>query len=253
MHSDTFNPQNDMEKNRTQIPRRSWIFTDRYCHHVKTCEHLIHLYNRVRAFCLPGKDFLPIQVGAYVREPFVKMEPRPPFEKNFTIHEETIFGVSSIIYEQPYIKIASYGGGRGISDNNNCRNHFHRTRFSFGSFSFVRAKENEQLPSDVCSASIDPVPSFEERSFLCFDTKERTKGKIKAGGKTAKNFFAELKQIKYVIFLKSTGHDYLFSDAPLRNFLNAVFPQAVFPSCSLTLCTGMPSGCGHAALCTSVC
>ncbi len=43
----------------------------------------------------------------------------------------------------------------------------------------------------------------------------------------AKNFFAELKRIKYVISLKYTGDEYSFFNAPLRNFLNAIFSQAI--------------------------
>ena len=63
-------------------------------------------------------------------------------------------------------------------------------------------------------------------SFFCLDTKERTKEKIKAGGKMAENFSAELKQIKYVITSNSRENEYLFFNAPLRNFLNAIFSQA---------------------------
>ncbi len=42
----------------------------------------------------------------------------------------------------------------------------------------------------------------------------------------AKNFPAELKRIKYVTSLKCTGDKYSFFNAPLRNFLNAIFSQA---------------------------
>ena len=58
----------------------------------------------------------------------------------------------------------------------------------------------------------------EERSFLCLDTKERTKGKVKAGEKMAENFSAELKRIKRVLPLKLKGDDYSFSNAPLEIF-----------------------------------
>ncbi len=49
------------------------------------------------------------------------------------------------------------------------------------------------------------------RSFLCLDTKERTKGKIKAGEKMADNFFAKLKRMKYASFLADTRDQYSFS------------------------------------------
>ncbi len=157
---------------------------------------------------------------------------RPPSTETFTIPEEAIFGVSSGIYEPPYIKIASHVGGRDVSDNGNCRDHFRGApfsfgSFSFGSFSFGRAKENEQLISNTYSPGcIHKLPS-EERSFSCLDTRERTKEKVKAGEKMANNFSASLKQIKYVSFPKSTGNEYLFFNASLRNSFNAIFSQAL--------------------------
>ncbi len=157
---------------------------------------------------------------------------RPPSTETFTIPEEAIFGVSSGIYEPPYIKIASHVGGRDVSDNGNCRDHFRGApfsfgSFSFGSFSFGRAKENEQLISNTYSPGcIHKLPS-EERSFSCLDTRGRTKEKVKAGEKMANNFSASLKQIKYVSFPKSTGNEYLFFNASLRNSFNAIFSQAL--------------------------
>jgi hypothetical protein len=76
-----------------------------------------------------------------------------------------------------------------------------------------------------------PESSFEKRSFLCLDTNERTKGKIKAGEKIAKNFYASLKQIKYALLPRCKANPYLFFNAPLQNFFNAVFSHAVFLSC----------------------
>ncbi len=70
------------------------------------------------------------------------------------------------------------------------------------------------------------TPTREERSFSCLDTRERTKEKVKAGEKMAENFSAELKRIKYVSSLRHTGDEYSFLNAPLRNFLNAIFSQA---------------------------
>ena len=61
-------------------------------------------------------------------------------------------------------------------------------------------------------------------SFFCLDTKERTKEKIKATGKMAENFSASLKQIKYIFVPHNRVNPYLFFNALLRNFLNAIFP-----------------------------
>ncbi len=65
------------------------------------------------------------------------------------------------------------------------------------------------------------MPPTLTRSFLCLDTKERTKGKISARGgcasgakaeeKMARNFFAKLKRIKYASFSAGTGDQYSFS------------------------------------------
>jgi hypothetical protein len=74
--------------------------------------------------------------------PFAKMEFRPHSTELLKTPQEAILGFSSVTCEPPYIKIASLIGGRNVSDNNNCRNHFRRAPFSFG-----RAKENEQLSS----------------------------------------------------------------------------------------------------------
>jgi hypothetical protein len=52
-------------------------------------------------------------------------------------------------------------------------------------FFWAIAKENEQLSSNICSAKTVCNASSEKRSFLCLDTKERTKGKIKAEEKMA--------------------------------------------------------------------
>ena len=87
-------------------------------------------------------------------------------------------------------------------------------------------------------------------SFFCLDTKERTEEKIKAGGKMAEHFSAELKQmppcrryratrcgiphtiyrimsgIKYVDPLKYTGHKYSFFNAclPIGRLRSEIFP-----------------------------
>ena len=71
------------------------------------------------------------------------MESRPPSTESFKLPEGAIFVISSELYGPLYIKIASRVGGRDGSDNGNCRNHFRGAPFSFGSFSFGRAKENE--------------------------------------------------------------------------------------------------------------
>ena len=69
-----------------------------------------------------------------------------------------------------------------------------------------------------------------ERSFSCLNTRERTKEKVKAGEKMAENFFAELKQMKYVSLPKCRRDEYLFFNAPPRNFFNAIFSHAVLIS-----------------------
>ncbi len=56
----------------------------------------------------------------------------------------------------------------------------------------------------------DDKHSEYNRSFFCLDTKERTKEKIKATGKTAENFSASLKQIKHVLFPECRVKPYLF-------------------------------------------
>jgi hypothetical protein len=74
----------------------------------------------------------------YTWKSLAKMEFRAPCAEACTIPEEAIFGVLSVIYEPLYIKIASHVGGRNVSDNDNCRNHFRRAPFSFRPFSFGR-------------------------------------------------------------------------------------------------------------------
>ena len=96
-----------------------------------------------------------------------------------------------------------------------------------GFYTGSQAKENEQLSSNIRSARSGGKSASEERSFLCLDTTERTKGQIKAREEMAENFFAELKQIKYVSFPQSRGDEYLFLYPPPRNFLNAIFSQAI--------------------------
>ena len=98
-------------------------------------------------------------------------------------------------------------------------------------YPFGRAKENEQLSSNVRSTKTICKSSFEKSSFSCLNTRERTKEKVKAREKMAKNFSAELKQIKHITFPENKGEEYLFFHAPLRNFLDAIFSQAVFVSC----------------------
>ncbi len=156
-----------------------------------------------------------------------KMESRPPSTDTLMLPEEAIFRVSSVTYEPPFIKIASHIGGRDVSDNVNWRNHFRRAPFPFCPFSFGRAKENGQTSSNIYPQEYSGHPTHVERSFFCLDTKERTKEKIKAGEKMAKNFFAALKRIRYASDLRLTGDKYSFLNAPLRNFLNAIFSQAI--------------------------
>ena len=76
--------------------------------------------------------------------PFAKMESRPPSTEFLKVAEEAILRDSSVLHEPQYFKIASFVGGRDDSDKHDCRNHFRRAPFSFGSLSFGRAKENEQ-------------------------------------------------------------------------------------------------------------
>ncbi len=81
-----------------------------------------------------------------------KMEFRPPSTESNRLPEEAIFGVSSMMHEPPYIKIASHTGGRDGSDPPTAeRNHFRGPPFPFCPFSFGRAKENGQPSSDICS------------------------------------------------------------------------------------------------------
>jgi hypothetical protein len=116
------------------------------------------------------------------------------------------------MYVPPYIKIASRSGGR---DGPPKADHFRGAPFPFRPFSFGRAKENGQASSDIRSFRFSRVMWLLERTFLCLDTKESTKGKIKAGEKMAENFSAGLKRIKYVSFLRHTRDEYSFFDAPL--------------------------------------
>ena len=120
--------------------------------------------------------------------PFAKMESRPPSTDAFKLSEEAIFGVSSVMCEPPYIKIASRTGGRDGSDSPLAkRNHFRRAPFPFRPFSFGRAKENGQISSNNNSLRFCRNPCFSESTFLCLDAKESTKGKIKAGEKMVDN------------------------------------------------------------------
>jgi len=43
----------------------------------------------------------------------------------------------------------------------------------------------------------------------------------------AEDFFARLKQIIYILFINAKGAEHLFLHASLRNFLNAIFSNAV--------------------------
>ncbi len=163
-----------------------------------------------------------------------------PFYRNSKVPEEATFGISSVIYGPPYIKVASRTGER---DGAPAAHHFRRAPFPFRPFSFGRAKENGRVSLSIYSNRIGSNSAFEERSFSCLDTRERTKEKVKAGEKTAKNFFAELKRmppcrryratrcgipqypflilmtgIKFVISSKHPGAEY--------SFLNAIFSQA---------------------------
>ena len=175
-------------------------------------------------------------------------ESRSPSRETRNLPEEATFGISSAINEPPYIKVASHTGER---DDPPTADHFRGAPFPFCPFSFGRAKENGRVSLSIYSNRIGSNSAFEERSFSCLDTRERTKEKVKAGEKTAKNFFAELKRmppcrryratrcgipqypflilmtgIKFVISSKHTGDEYSFLNAPLRNFLNAIFSQA---------------------------
>ena len=98
-------------------------------------------------------------------------------------------------------------------------------------YPFGQAKVNEEPSSRICSPKIICKSSLEKRSFSHLDIRERTKEKVKAGEKTAKKFLTELKQIKYIGFPRRGRDEYLFFYAPLRNFLNAIFSQAIFVSC----------------------
>jgi len=160
-----------------------------------------------------------------------KIESRLPY-KGYSTIREAILGVPTVINEMPYIKIASYVEGRDVSDNHNCRNHFRRVPFfplqhnsftndagssaplcgvgTFGSFSFGQAKENEQPSLSMHTLGKVYGSFLGKRSFSCLDTRERTKEKLKARGKIAKNFFTELKQIKRITVLQNTGDEYLF-------------------------------------------
>ncbi len=125
------------------------------------------------------------------------------------------------------IQIASHTGGRDSSGPQQAeRNHFRGAPFSFRLFSLGRARENGQTTSNIHFQRYSSQSTYLQRSFFCLDTKERTKEKIKAGEKTAKNFFAELKRIKCVLSSKRTGGEYSFLNTPLCNFLDAVFSQA---------------------------
>ena len=164
-----------------------------------------------------------------VFNPLAKMESRPPSKVSNNSPEEAVLGVSTVKYEPPYIKIASHTGGRDVSDAAlRFRNHFRGAPFSFRPFSFRRAKENGQIWSNTFYQRFCGCSSSKDRSFSCLDTRERTKEKVKAGGKMPENFSTELKRIKSVLPIDSRGDQYSFSDAPLRNFLDGIFPQAIF-------------------------
>jgi len=144
------------------------------------------------------------------------------------------------------------------------------------------AKENEQTALDIHYVGAIRKSVLDEHSFLCLDTKERTNvsaegavphssikllsgRKIRAGEKTAENFLAELGQIIYGAFSKSRGDEYLFcrpfiivllNDAasrrgglntPFRNFLNAIFSQAILSLCRPTPYAGMKRACDRSA------
>ncbi len=88
----------------------------------------------------------------------------------------------------------------------------------------MKRNERNMVNEFVDSAGIKM--DSEGRSFLCLDTKERTKGKIKAGEKTAVNFLAERKQIKHAGSPEFGGDEYLFPGVRLENCLYAAFSQA---------------------------
>ena len=92
----------------------------------------------------------------HIDNPFAKMESRPPSTKFFGLVGEAILRDSSVLDEPPYFKIASFVGGR---DDPPQADHFRRAPFSFGSFSFGRAKENEQLSLNICTIKTIGRPS----------------------------------------------------------------------------------------------
>jgi hypothetical protein len=194
------------------------------------------------------------------------MESRSLSTESFTLPAGAILGVSPVICEPQFIKIASLVGD-GTFPTKYCREHFRGRPFSF-----ERTKENEQSPSHIISTVASYRSSFQKRSFSCLGTRERTQEKVKAGKRMANHFSAELEQmlpygipqypiwtlmsgIKHILFLQSRRDEYLFFNAPFGKFfplrhysitndagsrkagLNAIFSHAILRLFRYAICS----------------